>query len=102
LLDRSVARSGFSYDGYVRQHAGNGNCRQTVQASLCLIDFKKLKNTKIAEISERFTMDMKPIRTAKDHKDALAEISKLMSSDQGIGTPKGERLDVLVTLVQAY
>ena len=45
---------------------------------------------------------MKPIRTAKDHKDALAEISKLMSSDQGIGTPKGERLDVLVTLVQAY
>jgi len=25
-------------------------------------------------------MNMKPIRTAKDHKDALAEISKLMSS----------------------
>ena len=47
-------------------------------------------------------MNMKHIRTAKDHKDALAEISKLMSSDPDIGTPKGERLDVLVTLVQAY
>ena len=45
---------------------------------------------------------MKPIRTAKNHKDALAEISKLMASDPDIGTPKGERLDVLVTLVQAY
>jgi HTH-type transcriptional regulator/antitoxin HigA len=67
-----------------------------------LTDFKKLENTKIAEISERFAMNMKPIRTAKDHKDALAEISKLMSSDPDIGTPKGERLDVLVTLVQAY
>jgi len=73
-----------------------------VGASFCLTEFKKLKNTKIAEISERFTMNMKPIRTAKDHKDALAEISKLMASDPDIGTPKGERLDLLVTLVQAY
>ena len=47
-------------------------------------------------------MNIKPIRTAKDHKAALAEISKLMESDPDIGTPKGDRLDVLVTLVQAY
>ena len=47
-------------------------------------------------------MNMKPIRTAKDHKDALAEISKLMASDPDIDTPKGKRLDVLVTLVQAF
>jgi len=47
-------------------------------------------------------MNMKPIRTAKNHKDALAEISKLMASDPDIGTPKGDRLDVLVTLVQAF
>jgi HTH-type transcriptional regulator/antitoxin HigA len=67
-----------------------------------LTDFKKLKNTKITEISERFTMNMKPIRTAKDHKDALAEISKLVASDQDIDTLKGKRLDVLVTLVQAF
>ncbi len=47
-------------------------------------------------------MNIKPIRTAEDHKAALAEISKLMVSDPDIGTPKGDRLDVLVTLVQAY
>ena len=46
-------------------------------------------------------MNIKPIRTAKDHKAALAEISKLMETDPDIGTPKGDRLDVLVTLVQA-
>jgi HTH-type transcriptional regulator/antitoxin HigA len=47
-------------------------------------------------------MIIKPIRSAKDHKAALADISKLMVSDPAIGTPKGDRLDVLVTLVQAY
>ena len=46
-------------------------------------------------------MNIKPIRTAEDHKATLAEISKLMESDPDIGTPKGDRLDVLVTLVQA-
>ena len=51
---------------------------------------------------EGVTMNIKPIRTAKDHKAALAEISKLMETDPDIGTPKGDRLDVLVTLVQAY
>ena len=47
-------------------------------------------------------MNIKPVRTAKDHKAALAEISKLMASDPDTGTPKGDRLDVLVTLVQSY
>ena len=47
-------------------------------------------------------MNIKPIRTAKDHKAALVEISKLIETDPDIGTPKGDRLDVLVTLVQAY
>ena len=47
-------------------------------------------------------MNIKPIRTAKDHKVVLAEISQLMETDPDIGTPKGDRLDVLVTLVQAY
>ena len=47
-------------------------------------------------------MNIKPIRTTKDHKAALAEISKLMETDLGTGTPKGDRLDVLVTLVLAY
>jgi len=47
-------------------------------------------------------MIIKPNSTVKDHKAALADISKLMTSDPAIGTPKGDRLDVLVTLVQAY
>jgi len=47
-------------------------------------------------------MKIKPIRTTEDHAQALQEISKLMEADPAIGTPKGDRLDVLVTLVQAY
>ena len=41
-----------------------------------------------------------PIRTEKDYETALAEIEDLM--DAKAGTPDGDRLDVLVTLVQAY
>ncbi len=47
-------------------------------------------------------MKIKPIRTPEDHAQALQEISKLMEADPAIGTPKADRLDVLVTLVQAY
>ena len=47
-------------------------------------------------------MNIKPIRTAKDHGAALKEISKLMDLNPPLGSPKGDRLDVLITLVQAY
>jgi|YelNatPaOPRAMG01_1025707.scaffolds.fasta_scaffold34516_3 HTH-type transcriptional regulator/antitoxin HigA len=47
-------------------------------------------------------MDIRPIRTEADYKDTLKEISALMESDPDPGTPEGERLDILVTLVQAY
>ena len=47
-------------------------------------------------------MDIRPIRTEADNEAALAEISKLMASDPMPGTPDGDRLDVLVTLVQAF
>lgn len=47
-------------------------------------------------------MKIKPIRTPEDHQEALREISKLMETDPAMGTAKGDRLDVLVTLVQAY
>jgi HTH-type transcriptional regulator/antitoxin HigA len=46
------------------------------------------------------TGDLKPIRTAADHAAALAEIEKLWGSASG--TPQGDRLDVLVTLVDAF
>jgi HTH-type transcriptional regulator/antitoxin HigA len=45
-------------------------------------------------------MDVKPIRTKADYRAALKEIESLMSAERN--TPKGERLDVLVTLVEAY
>jgi HTH-type transcriptional regulator/antitoxin HigA len=45
-------------------------------------------------------MEIKPIRSEDDHKAALEEIDKLMESQPG--TPEGDRMDVLVTLVEAY
>ena len=47
-------------------------------------------------------MNIKPIRTEADNRAALAEISKLMARDPAMGTAVGDRLDVLVTLVQAF
>ena len=45
-------------------------------------------------------MDIKPIRTKADHRAALKEIDGLMSAT--LCTPEGDRLDVLVTLVEAW
>jgi HTH-type transcriptional regulator/antitoxin HigA len=47
-------------------------------------------------------MDIRPIHTADDCKAALKEISTLMDSDPAAGTPEGDRLDILATLVKAY
>ncbi len=45
-------------------------------------------------------MNIKPIRTRADHRAALNAIESLMTARPG--TPDGERLDVLVTLVEAW
>jgi HTH-type transcriptional regulator/antitoxin HigA len=47
-------------------------------------------------------MDNQPIRTESDYKAALKKVSFLMESDPAPGTPQGDRLIVLVALVQAY
>ena len=47
-------------------------------------------------------MDIKPIRTDDDYRGALKEISALMETDPDLGTPEGDRLDILATLAQAY
>lgn len=47
-------------------------------------------------------MDIRPIRTKADYKAALALASKLVDKDPKAGTPDGDRLDVLATLIQAY
>jgi antitoxin component HigA of HigAB toxin-antitoxin module len=45
-------------------------------------------------------MKIRPIRTDKDHKAALVEIEKLWRAPSG--SPEGDKLDVLVTLVETY
>jgi HTH-type transcriptional regulator/antitoxin HigA len=45
-------------------------------------------------------MHIKPIHTKADHKSALAEIERLWDSARG--TPNGDKLEVLATLVDAY
>ncbi len=45
-------------------------------------------------------MNIKPIRTAEDHRSALNEIDTLMTAE--MNTPEGDRLDILATLVEAY
>jgi HTH-type transcriptional regulator/antitoxin HigA len=47
-------------------------------------------------------MEIRAIHTEADHKAALQKISVLMDIDPDMGTPKGDRLDILATLVQAY
>ena len=45
-------------------------------------------------------MEVKPIRTEADYNDALKNIEQLW--DASYGSPEGDKLDVLVTLVDAY
>lgn len=45
-------------------------------------------------------MDIKPIRTKADYRAALRQVEGLMGARRG--SPEGEHLDVLVTLVEAY
>lgn len=45
-------------------------------------------------------MDIRPIRTKSDYKAALKEIETLMTARAG--SPAGDRLDVLATLVEAW
>lgn len=45
-------------------------------------------------------MDIRPIRSDEDHKAALAEIERLWGTAPG--TDSGDKLDILVTLVEKY
>lgn len=45
-------------------------------------------------------MDVRPIKTEENYRATLGEIESLMSAAPD--SPEGERLDVLVTLVEAY
>ncbi|WP_413463584.1 helix-turn-helix domain-containing protein [Agrobacterium vitis] len=45
-------------------------------------------------------MDLKPIRTEADYDAALAEVERLWGAKTG--SPDGDRLDVLATLIEVY
>jgi HTH-type transcriptional regulator/antitoxin HigA len=45
-------------------------------------------------------MDIHPIRTKSDHRAALKEVERLWDAEPG--TRNGDRVDVLVTLIEAY
>jgi HTH-type transcriptional regulator/antitoxin HigA len=44
--------------------------------------------------------ELKPIRSKADYKNALAEVERLWGAKSG--TPPGDRLDILATLIDAY
>ena len=45
-------------------------------------------------------MDIEPIKTDVDYQAALIEIENLMAAE--LDSPQGEKLDVMVTLIEAY
>lgn len=45
-------------------------------------------------------MEIRPIRNDQDHERALREIERLWGAEAG--TPDGDKIDVLATLVEAY
>jgi HTH-type transcriptional regulator/antitoxin HigA len=45
-------------------------------------------------------MDIRPIRTKADYRTALNEVERLWEAEPG--TPEGDHVDVLVTLIEAY
>ena len=44
--------------------------------------------------------DLKPVRTKQDYEKALGQIEALWGAKSG--TPKGDQLDILATLIEAY
>ena len=43
---------------------------------------------------------LRPLRSEKDYEAALAQVERLWGAKAG--TPKGDRLDILATLIEAY
>lgn len=47
-------------------------------------------------------MEIRPIKTESDYKEALREVSAFFDNEPTSGTPDGDRFEVLLTLVEAY
>lgn len=46
--------------------------------------------------------DVRPIRTPADHSWALAEVDRYVAQEPAVGTPDGDRFEVLRTPIAAY
>jgi hypothetical protein len=49
-----------------------------------------------------FATPVRPIRTALDYQEAMAEIKQLMALDPPADTPDGDRLELLAQLAEAW
>ena len=47
-------------------------------------------------------MNIRPIRTKKDYKAALRDLSAYFDNEPAPGTEEGDRFEILATLVEAY
>ena len=47
-------------------------------------------------------MEISPIKNEADYLAALVEVDQLMELDLDLGTPEGDKLDILATLIDAY
>uniref|UniRef100_UPI003C12F9F0 helix-turn-helix domain-containing protein n=1 Tax=Pseudomonas viridiflava TaxID=33069 RepID=UPI003C12F9F0 len=47
-------------------------------------------------------MNIRPIHTAQDYKDALKSVSSLFDNEPNPGTPEGDYFDVMIILIEAY
>ncbi len=54
----------------------------------------------MTSLMQRHTMDIYRVKTEQDYDKALQEIEKLWGSPEG--TKNGEKLDILLVLVEAY
>ena len=47
-------------------------------------------------------MDIRPIRTEEDYQATLREVSAFFDDEPELGSPEGDRFEVLLTLLEAY
>lgn len=47
-------------------------------------------------------MNIRPIRTDYEYREALKELSALFDNEPEVGTPEGDAFEVMITLVEAY
>lgn len=47
-------------------------------------------------------MNIRPIHTEQDYRDALKAVSPLFDNEPEPGTPEGDYLDVMITLIEVY